>query len=133
MCIRDSPIAMQDNCLVDNSIGSSFRNLEISRSNFLLSFFFVSRYHNNRMINHDRDRDQAVELHPTHSTLTLPHVDSRDSGNYTCSPHNLSPSSVVVHILDEDSNSAAAIHTDDGGSISSRASSALEQKQHAMT
>ena len=70
------------------------------------------------MINHDHDRDQQVEIHPTHSTLTLPHVDSRDSGNYTCSPHNLSPSSVVVHILDEDSNSAAAIHTEDGGSIS---------------
>ena len=66
------------------------------------------------MINHDHDRDQAVEIHSTHSTLTLPHVDSRDSGNYTCSPHNLSPSSVVVHILDEDSNSAAAIHTEDG-------------------
>jgi hypothetical protein len=72
------------------------------------------------MVNHDPSL--SVSIDATHSVLTLSHVvTSYDSGNYTCAPHNLIPDSIVVHILDEDSNSAAAIHTgDETSSESSR-------------
>ena len=71
------------------------------------------RYHNNRMINHELDRGQQVQTKlANYSTFHLPTVTRKDSGNYTCAPHNLRPASVFIHIIDEDSNSAAAaIHT----------------------
>ena len=60
------------------------------------------------MVNHD------VNFHVTfgadYSTLAVLAAGRVDSGNYTCSPHNLAPASVVVHVLAEGSNSAAAIH-----------------------
>ena len=65
------------------------------------------------MINHEIDRGQQVQTQfSNHSTFHLPKVMRTDSGNYTCAPHNLRPASVFIHIIDEDSNSAAAaIHT----------------------
>ena len=65
------------------------------------------------MINHELDRGQQVHTQFTnYSTFHLPKVTRKDSGNYTCAPHNLRPASVFIHIIDEDSNSAAAaIHT----------------------
>ena len=79
------------------------------------------------MISHDHDRGQKVEVNSvSHSTLYLPNVRKSDSGNYTCEPHNLRPAFVYIHIIDEDSNSAAAaIHTDDGAeSVASSSSNA---------
>ena len=65
------------------------------------------------MINHELDRGQQVQTKfSNYSTFHLPKVTRKDSGNYTCAPHNLRPASVFIHIIDEDSNSAAAaIHT----------------------
>ena len=65
------------------------------------------------MINHELDRGQQVQTKLANfSTFHLPVVTRKDSGNYTCAPHNLRPASVFIHIIDEDSNSAAAaIHT----------------------
>ena len=65
------------------------------------------------MINHELDRGQQVQTKlANYSTFHLPIVTRKDSGNYTCAPHNLRPASVFIHIIDEDSNSAAAaIHT----------------------
>ena len=89
-------------------------------------YFFLFRYHNSRMINHELDRGQQVHTKfADHSTFHLPTVTRKDSGNYTCAPHNLRPASVFIHIIDEDSNSAAAaIHTagddENGNTVASR-------------
>ena len=65
------------------------------------------------MINHELDRGQQVQTKlANYSTFHLPTVTRKDSGNYTCAPHNLRPASVFIQIIDEDSDSAAAaIHT----------------------
>ena len=83
--------------------------IEVAQTNS----FAYCRYHNNRMINHELDRGQQVQTQfANYSTFHLPKVTRKDSGNYTCAPHNLRPASVFIHIIDEDSNSAAAaIHT----------------------
>ena len=91
------------------------------------------------MINHELDRGQQVKTQfPNYSTFRLPKVTRKDSGNYTCAPHNLRPASVFIHIIDEDSNSAAAaIHTagddnvENGAIASSKATraTALEAKE----
>merc|ERR1719411_196955 len=74
------------------------------------------------MINHELDRGQQVQTKlANYSTFHLPTVTRKDSGNYTCAPHNLRPASVFIQIIDEDSDSAAAaIHTagdDESGAI----------------
>ena len=38
---------------------------------------------------------------------SLKSVKPSDSGNYTCSPANLKPASVYIHVMDEDLNQAA--------------------------
>ena len=79
------------------------------------------------MINHELDRGQQVKTQfANFSTFHLPKVTRKDSGNYTCAPHNLRPASVFIHIIDEDSNSAAAaIHTggdeENGAVVASKA------------
>ena len=65
-------------------------------------------YHNDRMINYDSDRGVVVSNDKMGSTLTLKRALVGDSGNYTCSPYNIRPSSVTVHVLSE-GNSAAAV------------------------
>ena len=60
------------------------------------------------MINYDSDRGVTVTDDKDGSTLTLENAVATDSGNYSCSPYNIRPSWVVVHVLTE-SNSAAAI------------------------
>ncbi len=86
--------------------------------------FCLLRYHNDRMVNHDLERGQRVDVSPlgSHATLTLPGARAKeDSGNFTCSPQNVRPASVVVHVLDDDDDpkhgTAAAVHTDDAGAI----------------
>ena len=68
----------------------------------------LSRYHNDRMINYDKERGVEVSNDDLGSTLTLKRALVKDSGNYTCSPYNIKPSSVTVHVLSE-GNSAAAV------------------------
>lgn len=72
------------------------------------------------MVNHDVNFD--VTFGAGHSTLAVLAAGHADTGNYTCAPHNLAPDSVIVHVLDEGSNSAAAIH--DAGDDQSAAASA---------
>ena len=60
------------------------------------------------MVNHDTNFD--VTFGAGHSSLVVSAAGQADTGNYTCAPHNLAPDSVLVHVLDEGSNSAAAIH-----------------------
>ena len=80
-----------------------------------------SRYHNNRMVNHDINFD--VTFGAGHSTLAVLAAGHADTGNYSCAPHNLVPDSVIVHVLEEGSNSAAAIH-DAGDDLSAAAAAA---------
>ena len=72
------------------------------------------------MVNHDINFD--VTFATGHSTLAVLAAGPADTGNYTCAPHNLAPDSVIVHVLDEGSNSAAAIH--DSGDDQSAAAAA---------
>ena len=60
------------------------------------------------MINYDLDRGVTVTDDKDGSTLTLENAAATDSGNYSCSPYNIRPSWVVVHVLIE-GNSAAAV------------------------
>ena len=67
------------------------------------------RYHDERMINYDTDRGVSVTNDAEGSTLTVENASAAaDSGNYTCSPYNIRPSWVVVHVLSK-GNSAAAV------------------------
>jgi hypothetical protein len=68
------------------------------------------------MINYDADRGVRVANDQIGSTLTLENARAdADSGNYTCSPYNIRPSSVIVHVLGE-GNSAAAVQNSNDGS-----------------
>ncbi len=82
--------------------------------NNVINFVSCFRFHNDRMVNHDPSLRVSIDFPTAHSVLSIASVAPSDSGNYTCAPQNLLPASADVHILDEDSNSAAAIHTDDG-------------------
>ena len=73
------------------------------------------------MVNHDTNFD--VTFGAGHSSLVVLAAGEADTGNYTCAPHNLAPDSVLVHVLDEGSNSAAAIH-DPGDEQSAAAAAA---------
>ena len=69
-----------------------------------ISYF---RYHNSRMISHEKSRGQTVQNKAGFSVLRLPKVTAPlDSGNYTCEPQNLRPDVVTVHILDGSKESA---------------------------
>ena len=69
----------------------------------------LQRYHDERMINYDSDRGVSVKNDAEGSTLILENASGvADSGNYTCSPYNIRPSWVVVHVLSK-GNSAAAV------------------------
>ena len=69
----------------------------------------IQRYHDERMINYDSDRGVSVKNDAEGSTLILENASGvADSGNYTCSPYNIRPSWVVVHVLSK-GNSAAAV------------------------
>jgi len=72
---------------------------------------YVFWYHNDRMINYDSDRGVTVTKDTSGSTLSLTLAQTDDSGNYTCSPYNIRPASVLVHVLSE-GNSAAAVQNE---------------------
>ena len=85
------------------------------------------------MINHDRNRGQRVsEPFPFSSVLSLPKVEKSDSGNYTCSPESAEPDSVLIHVLDEGSNSVAAIQEDDGGEASAASAVASSSSSQSV-
>ena len=70
--------------------------------------FWFFRYHNDRMINYDSDRGVSVKNDNFGSTLSIANATPAASGNYTCSPYNIRPSHVIVHVLNE-GNSAEAV------------------------
>ena len=69
------------------------------------------RYQNDRMINYDSDRGVSVTKDSSGSTLSLTVARTEDSGNYTCTPYNIRPASVLVHVLSR-GNSAAAVQNE---------------------
>lgn len=93
---------------------------------------YIFWYHNDRMINYDSYRGVSVTKDVSGSTLTLNSATQADSGNYTCSPYNIRPSSVMVHVLSE-GNSAAAVQNSDNskssidGSTSTKGSSSSDR------
>ena len=57
------------------------------------------RYHNDMMISHEKSRGQSVIFNANFSTLRIPQVTQKDSGNYTCAPHNMRPHLITVQVL----------------------------------
>ena len=53
------------------------------------------------MINYDTHRLVQVTKNRASSVLTLVNASLADSGNYTCSPYNVRPDSVSVHVLNQ--------------------------------
>ena len=76
------------------------------------------RYHNDMMISHEKSRGQSVIFKANFSTLRLPQVTQKDSGNYTCAPHNMRPHLITVQVLggsqsrDGEETAAAAVQDD---------------------
>ncbi|XP_068081540.1 neuronal growth regulator 1 [Anabrus simplex] len=60
---------------------------------------YVFWYHEDRMINYDKERGVAVHNNKTSSTLVMAQAQKVDSGNYTCVPSNARPASITVHVL----------------------------------
>ena len=84
-----------------------FKVFAIKNCNFSSRPYF-SRYHNDRMINYDTHRLVSVTKDRSGSRLTLVNASEADSGNYTCSPYNVRPDSVSVHVLKGGPNSSPA-------------------------
>lgn len=59
---------------------------------------FVFWYHDERMINYDKDR-VSVSNDKFVSVLHIREADKTDSGNYSCVPSNAKPTFVIVHVL----------------------------------
>lgn len=60
---------------------------------------FVFWYQDERMINYEGAPGVKVMSDAASSTLVIERAQSVHSGNYSCVPYNVNPSSVVVHIL----------------------------------
>jgi len=77
---------------------------------------FVFWYHDARMINYEGAHGVTVHGDATSSTLIIDKAQSLHSGNYSCAPSNIRPSSVIVHILNGEKPAAmqhsggAALH-----------------------
>ena len=83
------------------------------------------------MINYDADRGISVSSDENGSTLTLTSASTSDSGNYTCSPYNIRPSSVMVHVLssgeavEQTGNKVVEVREKSGGRSSNPPSAAV--------
>ena len=104
---------------------ASYRKNESSSINF--------RYHNDRMINYDKERGIKVTKDSSGSTLTLNSAHSQDSGNYTCSPYNIRAASVLVHVLSEGNSAAAVQNEQDKDSKMSQNKKAQKAASSAVT
>ncbi|GLH01811.1 Uncharacterized protein GBIM_07870 [Gryllus bimaculatus] len=60
---------------------------------------YVFWYHEDRMINYDKERGVTVTHNRSGSVLKVPRAEQQDSGNYTCVPSNARAASVTVHVL----------------------------------
>ncbi|XP_069672048.1 lachesin-like [Periplaneta americana] len=60
---------------------------------------YVFWYHEDRMINYDKERGVAVHSDRSSSVLVIAEAQKRDSGNYSCVPSNARPASINVHVL----------------------------------
>ena len=73
------------------------------------------------MINYDTSRGVSVKNDRSGSTLVIARaLADADGGNYTCSPYNVRPSSVVVHVVGQEKGGkgggpAEAVHEGNGG------------------
>ena len=103
---------------------ASYRKNESSSINF--------RYHNDRMINYDKERGIKVTKDSSGSTLTLNSAHSQDSGNYTCSPYNIRAASVLVHVLSEGNSAAAVQNEQDKNKMSQKKASGQQQSRAAQ-
>ena len=65
-------------------------------------------YHNDRMINYDLNNEglgqvslikDSIQSDTLYSLLTLKNARSNSTGNYTCAPFNIQPSSIFLHVL----------------------------------
>jgi len=84
---------------------------------------FVFWYHNDRMINYDTLRGGIqVETKTstiTTSTLLVADAQHADSGNYTCSSEDASPTSITVHVLNGDKSAAMQHERQSSATVSS--------------
>jgi hypothetical protein len=60
---------------------------------------YVFWYHEERMINYDKERGVAVHSDRSSSVLVVAEAQKRDSGNYSCVPSNARAASINVHVL----------------------------------
>lgn len=60
---------------------------------------YVFWYHEERMINYDKERGVAVHSDRSSSVLVVAEAQKRDSGNYSCVPSNARSASINVHVL----------------------------------
>lgn len=79
------------------------------------------------MINYDSG--VTVTKDSAGSTLNLEVAKVADSGNYTCSPYNIKPTSVIVHVLSEGSSAASSVQEPEGQeSAASKAQSSTSDR-----
>ncbi|XP_035710436.1 uncharacterized protein LOC110853104 isoform X2 [Folsomia candida] len=70
---------------------------------------YIFWYHNERMINYDKDRNLRIQTETgskTHSRLIIDNAQVSDSGNYTCHISNADPASTLVYISQGDKMAA---------------------------
>lgn len=70
---------------------------------------YIFWYHNNAMVNYSPDSSTLVTNYREGwgSMIIINSASSSDKGNYTCSPQNMVPDSVMVTIMDSEGKSAA--------------------------
>jgi len=70
---------------------------------------FIFWYHNLSMVNYSPRTGTVVTKYRNGwgSMLVINSASDSDGGNYTCSPHNIMPDSVIVTIMDREGKSAA--------------------------
>ncbi|XP_055704161.1 uncharacterized protein LOC129802407 [Phlebotomus papatasi] len=91
--------------------------------NNTVKFEFLFWYHNERMINYDKNNGINITMgvESNYSDLIIHHAQTDHSGNYTCAPSNMRPASVVVVVLQtSEGDSPAAIYGRGGTSWSRR-------------
>jgi hypothetical protein len=60
---------------------------------------YVFWYHEERMINYDKERGVSVHNDRSSSVLLIVEAQKSDSGNYSCVPSNAQAASINVHVL----------------------------------